>query len=70
MVIPEDPGTEHLAMQLATIPIPAARAGHYATGGAWGTEEQGTPVGLIVSGCGRSTRRRNPSAFPATARPS
>ncbi|ROQ72552.1 Acetyltransferase (GNAT) family protein [Streptomyces sp. ADI92-24] len=49
MVLPGDPGTEHFAMQLATIPIPAARAGHYATGGAWVAEEQGTAVGLIVA---------------------
>ncbi|MGR8007502.1 GNAT family N-acetyltransferase [Streptomyces hypolithicus] len=36
-------------MQLATIPIPVARAGHYATGGAWVAEEQGAAVGLIVA---------------------
>lgn len=49
MVIPGDPGTANFATQLATIPIPAARVGHYATGGAWVTEEDGAAVGLIVA---------------------
>ncbi|WP_331725470.1 GNAT family N-acetyltransferase (plasmid) [Streptomyces sp. NBC_01102] len=49
MVIPGDPGTAGFAVQLATIPIPAARAGHYASGSAWVAEEQGTAVGLLVA---------------------
>ncbi|MEU6299806.1 GNAT family N-acetyltransferase [Streptomyces erythrochromogenes] len=49
MVVPDDPNTDSFALQLATVPIPVARAGAFATGTAWVAEQSCAVTGLIVA---------------------
>ncbi|MGZ9935855.1 N-acetyltransferase family protein (plasmid) [Streptomyces sp. NC-S4] len=49
MVVPGDPNTDSFALQLATVPIPVARAEAFATGTAWVAEQAGAVTGLMVA---------------------